>query len=90
MDREHRLEEGLIRPMGQLRRLAEDWLEVPPAREVRQRATLLLRLHPLRAADAFQLGSALTAAADHPDVIDVVCSDDRLSAAARLEGFRVL
>ncbi len=76
--------------MGQLRRLAEDWLEVPPTKDVRQRATLLLRLHPLRAADAFQLGSALTATADHPDVIDLVCSDERLSAAARLEGFRVL
>ena len=80
----------LNQSLEQLRRYAVGWLEVDPIEEVRERATGLLRHHPLRAADAFQLAAALTAATDHPEVLDMVCSDDRLSAAARREGFRVL
>lgn len=74
----------------QLNDYAFGWLEVEPIKEVRLLAIDLLRHHPLRAADAIQLAAALAASASNPDVIDVVCSDERLSAAARLEGFRVL
>ncbi len=58
--------------------------------QVRNRAIRLLRLHPLRAADALQLAAALTAAAEDPERLHLVSSDDRLSAAAQREGFRVL
>ena len=90
LDREGRLEGGMAEPMDQLRLLAGDWLEVAPVEEVRQRAVRLLRFHRLRGADALQLAAALTVASDVPETLDLVCSDDRLSTAARREGFRVL
>ena len=76
--------------MGQLGMLAASWLEIEPLEQVRRRAIRLLRLHPLRAADALQLAAALTASDEDPQRLDLVSSNDRLSAAARREGFRVL
>lgn len=81
---------GLDRALDQLGRLAASWLEIEPLEQVRVRAIRLLRLHPLRGADALQLAAALTAAAEDPQRLDLVSSDERLSAAARREGFRVL
>jgi len=46
--------------------------------------------HPLRAADALQLAAALTARDKSPELVQVVCSDGRLSEAAGNEGFAVL
>ena len=80
--------DGLDRSLDQLGLLADSWIEIEPLEQVRKRAIRLLRLHPLRAADALQLAAALTAAGEDPQ--DLVSSDDRLSAAARREGFRVL
>ena len=57
---------------------------------VYRRAVRLVRRHPLRAADALQLAAALMATGENPERLDLVSSDDRLSAAARREGFRVL
>lgn len=57
---------------------------------VARRAKLLLDRHTLRAADALQLAAALTATRNDPSGCDFVCLDDRLRAAAELEGFRVL
>jgi predicted nucleic acid-binding protein len=57
---------------------------------VRTRAKRLLGIHPLRAADACQLGAALAAAGDDPAGRAFVCLDDRLSEAARAEGFAIL
>ena len=91
LERDHRFEgDGLDRSMDQLGLLAASWLEIEPLEQVRRRAIRLLRLHPLRAADALQLAAALTAAGEDPDRLDLVSSDDRLSAAARREGFKVL
>ncbi|WP_420440505.1 type II toxin-antitoxin system VapC family toxin [Candidatus Palauibacter sp.] len=91
LQRDRRFEVGeLDRGLEQLRRLAASWLEIEPMEQVRNRAIRLLRLHPLRAADALQLAAALTAAAEDPERLDLVSSDDRLSAAAQREGFRVL
>jgi predicted nucleic acid-binding protein len=81
---------GLSRSLEQLRHLAASWLEIRPLDRVRNRALRLLRLHPLRSADALQLAAALTAAAEDPLTLDIVCSDVRLSTAARQEGFLVL
>ena len=91
LERDHRFEDdGLDRSIGQLGTLAASWLEIEPLEQVRRRAIRLLRLHPLRAADALQLAAALTASDEDPQRLDLVSSDDRLSAAARREGFTVL
>jgi predicted nucleic acid-binding protein len=57
---------------------------------VRARAKRFLGSHALSAADAMQLGAALTAAYDDPVGWEFVCLDRRLCQAARREGFRVL
>lgn len=73
-----------------LQRLAATWLEVRPLERVRRRALRLLRVHPLRAADALQLAAALAASEEEPANFDIVSSDDRLLTAAQAEGFRVV
>jgi len=80
--------------MGQgLRRLdglARSWREVQPVTAVRTTAIRLLRVHPLRTADALQLAAAIVAAEDHPATLPLVTLDDRLSQAAEREGFAVV
>ena len=91
LERERRFEgDGFDRSMDQLGLLAASWIEIEPLGQVRKRAMRLLRLHPLRAADALQLAAALAAADEDPQQLDLVCSDDRLSRAAHREGFIVL
>lgn len=70
--------------------LAEAWDEVTDLPAVRQRALPLLSRHPLRAADAAQLASALLVAEPAPASLCFVCLDERLALAAELEGLRVL
>ena len=53
-------------------------------------AERLLRVHSLRAAEAFQLAAMIEAGAGDPRELDVVCFDDRLAKAIVREGFRVL
>ena len=72
-----------------LRRLAESWLEVLPTDAVRSMAQRLLRIHPLRAADALQLAAAVVAAEHEPASLEVMVLDDRLAEAAEREGFLV-
>lgn len=76
--------------LQKLRSYAAKWLPVRPNKQVQQRAIDLLGLHPLRAADALQLAAALTARDKSPELVQVVCSDGRLSDAAGNEGFTVL
>ena len=74
-------------------RLSELWLRIDAVTAfdaVKQRARRLLRTHPLRAADALQLGAALLVASGDPAGWSVVSLDDRLCGAARREGFTVL
>jgi uncharacterized protein len=70
--------------------LSVAWVEVEPSEDVRRLARRSLGRHPLRAADAFQLAAALFASRDRPADLPFVCLDDRLAAAARLEGFPVI
>ena len=63
---------------------------VVPSEAIRARADRLLGLHPLRAADAFQLAALLAAAEERPAEVPFVTLDDRLADAARREGFSVL
>ena len=88
--REERLtveEEGQVLEL--LDTLRKSWLEILPSEEVRTRATRLLRVHGLKAADSLQLAAALLWAGS-PDRAELVTFDERLALAARLEGFRVL
>jgi uncharacterized protein len=67
--------------------LREGWQEVAPSDRLRREARRLVRLHPLRAADAFQLAAAL-ASSENTDVA-IVSLDTRLRDAAAVEGFAV-
>lgn len=71
-------------------KLTEDSLEVQPMEAIRNRARNLVRLHPLRAADAFQLAAALAWCEDQPRDTAFVTLDDRLRTAAGIAGFEVL
>ncbi|HSN13487.1 MAG TPA: PIN domain-containing protein [Anaeromyxobacteraceae bacterium] len=79
-----------LRAEQRLQRLSKAWSEVAPTDPVRTAAERLLRVHPLRAADALQLAAAVVAAEHVPASMELVTLDDRLAEAAELEGFRVL
>lgn len=70
-----------------LHELRNGWDEVLPGEACRRTAERMLRVHPLRAADALQLAAALIAADHDPARIELVCLDERLNEAARKEGF---
>ena len=72
------------------RHLVTSWHEIVPSDAVRRTAERLLRVHTLRAADSLQLAAAITAADHDPSTLEFVCLDERLSAAARREGFVVI
>jgi predicted nucleic acid-binding protein len=76
--------------LSRLNLLKEDWNEIAARPAVRTAARRLLRLHPLRAADALQLAAALALADGEPDTISFLSLDERLRQAARLEGFPLL
>ena len=73
-----------------LGQLAASWHIVEPTDAVRQTAIRFLRVHPLRSADAQQLAAAFAAAERLPSTLELVTLDDRLAAAARKEGFRLV
>jgi hypothetical protein len=64
--------------------------EVAPTEDVRARAERCLAVHPLRAADALQIGAALIWARERPQGVEFVSLDTRLREAAAREGFTVL
>ena len=76
--------------LGRFETLAGNWDEVTDILAVRLRACALLARHPLRAADAGQLGAALLVREQLAEPLTFVCLDSRLSSAAELEGLRVL
>lgn len=57
--------------------------------KVKERALRLLRVHPLKAADALQLASALVATQEDTSRLPIMCFDEMLKQAARREGFVV-
>lgn len=78
------------RAFDRLDRLAAAWFHVEPADEIREVARRLLRVHPLRAADALQLAAAFVAAERRPPTLTVVTLDDRVASAGAKEGFPVV
>ncbi len=81
---------SMVEALHRLDAVALAWQEVQPVAAVRQIAVRLLRVHPLRTADAFQLAAAIVAAEDHPATLQLVTLDERLAVAAEREGFRVV
>jgi len=75
--------------LARLSALSAAWQEVQPTARIRRAAIRLLRVHPLRAADALQLAAALAAAEGYPDTLPLVTLDERLADAAEREGFGV-
>lgn len=64
--------------------------QVDPTEQVRLMSIRMLRVHSLRAADAFQLAAALIWTDHNPSGARFVCLDKRLREAAGREGFTVL
>jgi predicted nucleic acid-binding protein len=88
-----RVREGMPGAHAEMTRavLAEirtSWTEILATDEVRDHANRLLGRHPLRGADALQLGAALTWANARPSGHRFATLDDRLREAAMKEGFR--
>lgn len=75
--------------LARLRDLELEWTEVSPSPAVRHLAQRLLRVHPLRVADSLQLAAALVASDQDPSSMGFVCLDERLTVAARREGFAI-
>ncbi|MCH7857076.1 MAG: type II toxin-antitoxin system VapC family toxin [Gemmatimonadetes bacterium] len=73
-----------------LQTLASSWTEVLPTDGVREHAGRLLLRHPLRAADALQIGAAMIWADDRPTGHPFCTLGARLADVARLEGFRAV
>lgn len=75
-----------VQARGLLQSLKASWFEVQPGDAVREQALRVLRLHPLRAADALQLAAALEWVGSPSDGA-FVSYDERLCDAAQREGF---
>lgn len=75
--------------LAALELLRPGWHEILPGDALRAQALRVLRIHPLRAADAFQLAAALEWAGT-PASGTLVTFDERLGAAASREGFGVV
>lgn len=72
-----------------LRAITTGWNEILPAEVVRETACRLLRVHPLRTADALQLAAATVMTGGRPAQVGFMAFDDRLRDAAGREGFFV-
>jgi len=81
---------GTAEALRRLDDLTSSWREIHPLEGVRRTARRLLRVHPLRAADALQLGAALMGAEGRPETLHFVSLDDRLIEAAAREGFPIV
>ncbi|MCY3810016.1 MAG: type II toxin-antitoxin system VapC family toxin [Gemmatimonadetes bacterium] len=75
--------------LDRLRGFAAGWDEVIDVLAVRTRANAVLARHPLRAADAGQLGAALLVSEQLTGPLVFLCLDQRLGEAAEREGLRV-
>ena len=70
--------------------LARSWIEIQPTETLRGTAERLLAVHPLRAADAFQLAAVLEWRRRQTAETPFISFDDRLREAAYKEGFTIL
>lgn len=90
-----KLREQTLTPVGFaaafvfLDQLQKSWTEIQPSPQLRQTATKLLRIYPLRAADVLQLAAAIVASDFDPAGRRFLSEDERLKNAAATEGFLV-
>jgi predicted nucleic acid-binding protein len=88
--------EGALSTIGErqarqvLETLAKTWSEILPSEALRGTAERSLAVHPLRAADAFQIAAALQWCQRHPRGMAFVSFDTRLREAVYKEGFTLL
>ena len=68
----------------------ERWSEVTAVDVVRRHAERIVENHPIRAADALQIGAALAAGEHDPALVEFVTLDEVQATVAEGEGFRVL
>ena len=91
LERERSMTEAAVSAaLDRLKSLRTAWHEVQPTQQLRDTALRLIRVHPLRAADAVQLSSAVIASDREPSAFALVTMHARLASAARREGFTVL
>ena len=72
-----------------LRMLKSGWREILPGDELKEIAEGMPGKHGLRAADSLQLAAALIWCGQRPAGRVFLCGDERLSNAAKAEGFSV-
>lgn len=68
----------------------ERWSEITAVDVVRRHAERLVESHPIKAGDALQLGAALVAVEQNPELYEFVTLDENQATAAEREGLRVL
>ena len=91
MGRERRLETAEENQAHAVwRALAAHWIEVLPSAPVRDTALRMVRVHPLRSADALQLAACWVWSDGSPTGHELVTLDTRLREAAEREGFSTL
>jgi len=89
--REDRFDEaGFLDLLAGIDQTCREADEIDPSDSLREEAVRLVKVHDLRAGDAFQLAAALAWADHKPSGLEFVCLDKRLRAAAAKEGFAVL
>ncbi len=76
--------------LAALRLLRSGWSEIDATTRLREIAERLIRVHPLRTADALQLAAATVAAEGQPASMPFLTLDERLANAADREGFAVV
>ena len=76
--------------MARLSLLGRGWREIVPGDQLRELARELLDKYSLRAADSLQLAASLTWCEQRPSRRNFLCSDQRLSHAAKSLGFSVI
>ena len=81
---------GQVQAILLLDQLRDDWREIRPIEQVRERAEQLLDRFPLHAVDALQLAAAWIWCEGHPRNRRFISGDVQLLEAARKLGFAAL
>lgn len=86
----HHCDEATVeQALARLDALVERGSVIEPSDSIREQARRLLRVHPLRTADALQLAAAIELRGPPPQRPHLVTYDQRLAVAARREGFTI-
>lgn len=81
--------DSMQKALKRLKIFSESWYEVAPTEILRLRSERFLNSHSLRAADSLQLAAAVLACEEKTADFLFYTSDERLSRAAKSEGFIV-